>query len=213
MKNMKIFIIVFLLALFSCKQSDSSTSIKKVAAFDSTLDSIIYSNYLNAAQNGSTLQYFLVVTVKDLNSGEIREICTKGCFLLGALHREYDLDYSIESANKIEKLVVDNKKRYFEFNDTAAINNLSTNYYSIEELNTFEETHNIDSLAKNIRKEKYGSVFQEDKMMRIVAHSLFNRGILTGENNCFGGMLIHIDNKFLEERNERIKRLIKKNDK
>ena len=39
---------------------------------------------------------FVVINVKHLNNGDIREYCTKGNFLLGALHKEYNLDYSKE---------------------------------------------------------------------------------------------------------------------
>jgi hypothetical protein len=29
--------------------------------------------------------------------------------------------------------------------------------------------------------------------MMMYAHALFNRGVLTGENNCFGGTLVYVD--------------------
>lgn len=49
--------------------------------------------------------------------------------------------------------------------------------------------------------------FSDDKNLLLLAHSLFNRGILTGENNCFGVTLIHIDQQMLAEKSKRIEEL------
>lgn len=49
--------------------------------------------------------------------------------------------------------------------------------------------------------------FSDDKNMLLLAHSLFNRGILTGENNCYCGTLIHIDKQMLDEKRKRIEEI------
>ena len=64
----------------------------------------------------------------------------------------------------------------------------------IEELTQFEKTVNIDSLVKEIKISKSWSkeiLNEKDKLM--YAHSLFNHGVLTGENSCFGGRIVYVD--------------------
>ena len=207
-KQKLLILTIILIGLFSCKKSNSEKQNNK--AFDSSQDSICYVNYVNAIENGSTFQYFTVIQVKDINTGKVREICTKGNFLLGALHIENKSTYSVNDQIKIQKLLLKNKRRYFEFKDTVALNNLGIKNYSSEDLKKFEKENNIDSIAKSIKR-KWGMAIMEDKNMLLLAHSLFNRGILTGENNCFGGTLTHVDKQMLTERKKRIEELKAKN--
>lgn len=119
---------------------------------------------------------------------------------------EYDKNYSKDGELKIRKLLLENKQRYFQLKDTAAINNLGMNSYSMEDLMKFEKENNVDSIAKSI-KGKWEMSFSDDKKMLLLAHSLFNRGILTGENNCFGGTLINISKQMLDEKRKRMEEL------
>lgn len=161
---------------------------------------------MTAIENGSSLQYFTVVKIKDSTNGSIREICTTGNFLKGALHYEYYPLYSNNGEMKMRKLLIENKQRYFQLKDTAALNNLGINKYSMEDLKQFEKENNVDSIAKSINGE-WGMSFSEDKDMLLLAHSLFNRGILTGEYSCFGGTLIHVTKQMLEEKRKQIEAL------
>ncbi|UPT69345.1 MAG: hypothetical protein M0D53_08905 [Flavobacterium sp. JAD_PAG50586_2] len=203
-KRQLLILAIISIGVIACKNSNSEKQIKKV--FNTPKDSILYDNYVNAIENSSTFQYFTVIKVKDINTGKVREICTKGSFLLGALHFEYDPNYNVNGYEKIHKLLLKNKQRYFQLKDTAALNNLGINRYSIEDLKKFEKENNVDSIAKSI-KGKWAMVISDDKSMLLLAHSLFNRGILTGENNCFGGTLKHIDKQMLDERRKRIEEL------
>jgi hypothetical protein len=151
-------------------------------------DGKLYSNYKKAVKNKSTFQYFLVIHVTDLTTGLTREICTKGNFLAGAIHREYGLDYDDNSIRKAEQIALNNRTRTFQFKEKEAIQNLGLDRYSIEDLKDFEQRINIDQLMKHINKDWKKELF-DDKEMLLYAHSLFNRGILTGENNCYGGTL------------------------
>ena len=183
------FLAIIFIGIISCKNSNSEKHNKNAFNFQ---EDIIYNNYVNAIENGSTFQYFTVIKVKDINTGKVREICTKGNFLCGALHIEYDSSYDINGQKKMQKLLLENKQRYFELKDTAALNNLGINTYSVEDFKKFEKENNVDSIAKSIHA-KWGMAISDDKTMLLLAHSLFNRGILTGENNCFGGTLKYID--------------------
>jgi len=200
MNRIYTFLLICLIpGLFACNQTSSIKSTNSLTS----LDSLIYKNYTYAIKNKSTFQYFLVVKVKNLNTSLIREICTKGDFLTGALHIENKIGYDSLGILKIENIEKNNKKRFFEFKDTMALNNLEINTYSIEDLNNFERTHNIDSLVQIITKGKWGLYIPDDKEMKLYAHSLFNRGILTGESNCYGGTLKHVEEKLIIERNNR----------
>jgi hypothetical protein len=154
----------------------------------------LYLNYVAAIKNFSTFQYFLVVKVKDSKNGTIREYCTKGNFLKGALHREYNLRYNIDGISKVYSIAIDNKERYFEFKKKKAIKNLTSWNYSIDELTQLEKTVNFDSIVSQIKTNNNWSMeIFDDKTMLMYAHSLFNRGILTGENSCYGGTLVYVN--------------------
>jgi hypothetical protein len=157
----------------------------------------LYLNYVAAIKNESTIQYHLVVKVKNLNTGLTREYCTEGNFLKGALHREYKLGYDNKGISKVNSLAVDNKDRYFEFKNDSAIWNIGGVWeYSMDDLAQLEKKINFDSLVKQIRQTgKWSKGIFDDKTMLMYAHALFNRGILTGENNCWGGTLVYVDRK------------------
>lgn len=189
-KRYILLIILLFIGTISCKKSHSKKQDDKT--YRSSHDSILFNNYISSIENNSTIQYFTVIKIKDINTGNIREICTKGNFLWGALYYEYGKNYGKSEELKIHKLLIENKQRYFQLKDTTALNNLGMNRYSIADLKKFEKENNVDSIAKSIKGE-WGMPFSDDKNMLLLAHSLFNRGILTGENNCFGGTLIHIN--------------------
>ena len=147
----------------------------------------LYSNYKKAIKNESTFQYFLVIHVTDLNTGQTRDICTQGNFLKGAIHWEYNLNYDDNSNKKVENIALSNKTRTFKFKNVAAIQNLGLDQYSMDYLREFEEKNNIDKLTKEINEAWTKRL--DDKEMLLYAHSLFNLGILTGENSCYGGTL------------------------
>jgi hypothetical protein len=126
--------------------------------------------------------------VTDLNTELTREICTKGNFLAGAIHREYSLGYDDNSIRKAERIALNNRARAFQFKNAEAMQNLGLDRYSMDDLKDFEQRTNLDQLTKEINKD-WEKKLLDDKEMLLYAHALFNRGILTGENNCYGGTL------------------------
>ena len=155
----------------------------------------IYLNYVAALNNESTFQYFIVVKVKNLNNGLTGEYCTIGNFLKVALHIEYKLGYKCKGISKVYSIAFKNKERYFEFKSKKAIGNIEgIGRYSIDDLAQLEKKINFDSLANEIRQTGNWSMeIFDDKIMLMYAHALFNRGILTGENNCVGGTLFYVN--------------------
>lgn len=194
----KIMIFIFL-GLISCNQNRNKKEFKTES------DSIKYSNYLKVIDISGTFSPFVVINVKNMNTNEIKEICTKTNFLQGALHKEY-------KTRNIEDLIK-NKNRYFEFKDTSALNNIGFEQYSNKKFLKFKKDNKIDSLIDRIIKKQPMKIdLKTNEDILFYAHSLFNRGILTGENSCFGGVSI-IDDAFLKSRKESIERIIKNNKK
>jgi hypothetical protein len=190
---MRHFILYILLGFvpvyISCNQGSPNGNNRK----REHVDIVLYSNYLKAVRNEGTFQYFVVVTVKNTKTGDIREICTSGNFLVGALHMENSIGYDSTDNIKIDNILSKNRKLYFEFKKNSALNNLGLSSYSKEELESFEKTHNIDSLARVLRNGKWSMRMPNDKTMLLYAHSLFKRGVMTGEYDCFGGALVSVE--------------------
>jgi len=160
---------------------------------DNDLEIEKYLNFLAAVKNSSTLSYFTVIKVKDINSGVTKEICTKGNFVVGAIHRELNLDYDRLGLSKAFEYARSKKDRYFEFKNKEALENISFFGYKTELVKRIQAKYNFDKTVDIIKKKKEFSIRLPDDEMKAFAHILFNKGYLTGENNCFGGALQYID--------------------
>ena len=156
----------------------------------------IYQNYLVAARNNSTFQYNLVIKFKNLITHEEREICVEGEQLIFAIYEENNLEYDAgKNYDKVDKIISENKSRYFKFKNPKAIERIIGKSYSEEELKKLKKKINFDKLAKQAKSVKnWQKSFDSEKIMFMYAHELFNRGILTGQNGCIGdGTLRKID--------------------
>ena len=154
-----------------------------------------YLNFLCAVQNVSTFNYFTVIMAKNLNTGEIKEICTKGNFVSGALHIELKKDYSPHVQKAVIEFVQKHRDRYFEFKDLKALENISFNDYDPKLLVKLEKKYPIEKIIGTIKGTKQFSCRLPDNEMKLLAHALFERGFMTGENNCFGGTLEYVERK------------------
>lgn len=188
------FVLMYLVSCNNIESTDQSAN----GEYPTRLDSIKYENYSEAVRQEGTLNLFIVIKVKDLNTNITREICTKGNFLMGALTREYKIVIDSAGIDSLYEIALANKTLYFEFADTSALNNLGWVNYSDADLKEFEKYNSIDSLVLEMKGMKWNKWIPEDKDMLLYAHALFNRGILTGENDCFGGTLYYIDNEWLK---------------
>lgn len=159
----------------------------------SDLDNEKYLNFLAAIKNSSTFSYFTVIKVKNLNSGVTKEICTKGNFITGALHRELNADYDTKGRQKVADFAKSKKDRYFEFKNKEALDNISFFDYSINLVEKIQTEYNFDKAIEIIKKDKKFSIRLPDNEMKAFAHVLFNKGYLAGEKNCWGGSLEYVD--------------------
>lgn len=152
-----------------------------------------YLNFLAAIQNNSTFSYFTVIKVKNLNSGVTKEICSKGNFIAGSLHRELNVGYDTKGQQKVADFAKSKKDRYFEFKNKEALDNISFFDYNTNLVDKIQTEYNFDKAIEMIKKDKKFSIRLPDNEMKAFAHVLFNKGYLTGENSCWGGALEYVD--------------------
>jgi hypothetical protein len=183
---MKVFIsiLIMILPLLSYHRKDDKTI---------DLEKEKYLNFIEAVQNSSTFSYFTVIKIKDLNTGELKEICTKGNFVSGALHIELNANYDIKGEKKVLDFAKSKKDRYFEFRNKKALNNISFFDYDLKVLDEIQTKYNFDKVTEIIKNKKRFSIRLSDSEMKAFAHILFNKGYLTGENDCWGGSLEYVD--------------------
>lgn len=129
----------------------------------------------------STAPYYVVVTVKNKKTGEVKEICTESNFIKGALFREKGND-SID-CNK-------NKTRYFEFSVDSALLNIDFNLYTAEQLANYAKTVNVKDIIQRVKSGKLTSMtfkFSATSIEQIMfAHLMFNNGVLV-TRGCYAG--------------------------
>lgn len=70
---------------------------------------LLYKNYTKALNESGTFQFFLVIKVKNLKTNNVREICTKGDFLQGAIHHEHKIPYTEKGILKVYQISLKNK--------------------------------------------------------------------------------------------------------
>jgi len=152
-----------------------------------------YLDFIAALENESTFNYFTVIKVKNLNSGETKEICTKGKFISGALHIELKAGYDLKGESRVLAFAKTKKDRYFEFRNTKALKNMSFFDYDSSGLSKVNSKYDLSRIITTIKENKKFALELPDNEMKYFAHLLFNRGYMTGESSCFGGTLEYVD--------------------
>jgi hypothetical protein len=152
-----------------------------------------YLNFLTAIQNRSTFSYFTVITVKNLETGQIKEICTKGNFVSGALHIELGAGYDKNGQEQVLTFAKNNGSRYFEFRNRKALDNISFFEYKTKLVDKIQTKYFFDKVVKRIKENKEFSIRLSYDEMKAFAHVLFDMGYLTGENSCWGGTLEYVN--------------------
>lgn len=173
------------------------TSYRDPGKRDNGLEIEKYLNFIAAVGNTSTFSYFTVIKVTDLNTGQMKEICTKGNFVAGAIHRELNVGYDSGGLNKVLRFAKSKRDRSFEFKNKEALNNISFYDYDAGLVDKIQKKYNFDKIVKSIKQDEKFVIELFEEEMKPFAHVLFNRGYLTGENNCFGGQLRYVENKML----------------
>lgn len=155
----------------------------------------LYENYKKALGTYvSTAPSFIVITFRNLTDNTINEVCIEAPDLIFAVFDELKLkDYN--DLAKAFEYAVRKKDRFFEFSNPKSIERLTNYNYAISELNDFIVEKNILKLSKKIYRQKKWKFYPENELEKIkYAHSLFKFGIITGHNNCTGGMTLFCTN-------------------
>lgn len=84
--------------------------------------------FAKAIQNRSTAPNYVLVTIVNDNTKEVRQGCVLAPFLLGALHDEQQIPYDAASIRKVEELALSNKEKIFHFKNGIALNNVRATY-------------------------------------------------------------------------------------
>jgi hypothetical protein len=140
-----------------------------------------YEMYCEAFNNKSTAPNYIVVIVKNLKTGMMKEICTVAPFIQGAIGHET----GNWSANCKK-----NRRRYFEFAKDIALLNISFDLYSKAELDTFEKTFDVADVIKKVKTgELTNKTFTGSQKEQIMfAHLMFNNGIMMTQGSWAGNI-------------------------
>lgn len=138
-------------------QVDDQTKFKM---FCSALD-----NFFSTAPN------YIVVTVKNKQTGETKEVCTEAPFIRGAVGRETgNWEFNYENY----------QTRYFEFSKDSALWNIRFDLYTKDDLDRYAETINVTKIVKLVKSGLLKSkTFKGDRKEQIMfAHLMFNNGVM-----------------------------------
>ena len=164
---------------------ETQTSIKVVGTISEIQK---FKMFCAALENQSTAPNYVVVKVKNLNTGEVKEVCTEAPFVKGAIYRQTE-KFSFQTDCD------DYPNRYFEFSADSALWNISFDLYTISELEEYAKTIDVERTVQQIKDGKLqGKTFgidkqtwQETKREQIMfAHIMFNNGVMM-TRGCVAG--------------------------
>jgi len=109
-----------------------------------------------ALNHFSTAPFFVVITVKNLKTGQIKDICTEAPFVLGAIDYQYDYTNLKVDCDQYPN-------QYFEFSTSKALKNINFDLYTIQELDEYSKTLNIELIVQHVKEGKlHGRTFGYD---------------------------------------------------
>jgi hypothetical protein len=136
--------------------------------------------FCTALANQSTAPNYVVVTVKNLNTGEVKEICTDAMDLWGAIYRQA----GEVSCNKYPNL-------YFEFSTNRDLLNINFYLYTKSDLEQFAKGLDVEDIVQQIKEGRLKTKhFGNDKEQLMFSHLMFNNGIMV-ERDCESGYLFY----------------------
>lgn len=192
---------LILVIIYSCGNKDSGNDIEKAKVelsnvfYNSGNDSVRNKLFEIAYNNQNTSSpSYLVFIAKNLNTGEIKEICTEAPFLSGAMHNELGMGYDLNSSKFIDSLILGNSKRVFEFKEKEALENISFNEYpSKERIEEIAKKLDLEDFIKDFGSNenvKYMEFKEDEYFLQLsYSHILFNCGIITSRSSVGGNTI------------------------
>jgi hypothetical protein len=141
----------------------------------------------------STSPLFVLITLRNARTGEDREACIPGPFLLGAIHRERRLPYDARGSAEALSIALSQHDRVFTFKRLDALRNVQPRY--------------TPALLAEVRNKLSGGTVREllagqnyDGGMRdAIAHVLLERGTLVGITDMGGNLYVYESHMSLSE--------------
>ena len=152
---MKLIDRVFSLALFAataCGFAHAETPVQSEASFEA------------AIRNHSTAPSYVLITVVEARSTVARSTCTTANFLLGALHREYDLEFDAAGQSRAEQLALEKGSHSFRFTRQQAIDNIPL-YFSDNDLAYIREK--LQNLSTSQLREGFSANGELHQLYRV----------------------------------------------
>lgn len=200
MKLILILTMLFVSLLFSCnlrnrrkveplKRAESTNVISSINSrkAQEVDDKTKFRMFCTALDNNSTEPNYIVITVKNVITGEKKEICAEAPFLDGAYHRQYGKYITPKDYDFF-------KDRYFEFTNDSALWNISFDLYTSQELKDYKKNINIEEYIEFVKRGEQSITFdpKEDRKKQIMfAHIMFNAGIMM-TRGCAAGNICRL---------------------
>ena len=153
-------------------------------------DKILYDNFAYAINKNNINNEYVVIVVKNTKTNTTREICTPIRKLSEVIHFDKDLSYTQKNINRVNRIMLSKKNRFFKFESDSAIFNLGLHKYSDADLEQIESKINFDSLKKKIKMNENWKIRLDEKNRLLYSHALFNRGLLMSQKSNFDTLML-----------------------
>jgi hypothetical protein len=107
--------------------------VKAQAIFDRPITVQSRESYEAAIRNSSTSPSYVMISLVSAYTGQAKPVCTTANFLIGAIHREFGLEYGPADVSKAAEIALASHDHTFLFRQPAALANIPIRY-SGEEL-------------------------------------------------------------------------------
>lgn len=151
-------LILLLSIFFSC----SITSCKSIEP--AKLNYQNHDSFTSAIKRSTdTVNEYVLIQLTNINDNSTSNVCVTANLFMGAIHREYELDYSNDDLEKAYEIVISNKSHHFTFSKLNAIANMPFNHsgsdvaliqkfikhYTLAELEAGLKKHTLYNEVKN----------------------------------------------------------------
>jgi hypothetical protein len=85
-------------------------------------------SYEAAIRNDSTSPSYVLISIVRAYTGQAKSVCTTANFLLGAIHREFGLEYGPADVSKATKIALASHDHTFLFRQPVALANIPISY-------------------------------------------------------------------------------------
>jgi len=167
---------------FGQKETKKFSRADSLFVFNPGLDVKTRQKMLDSAfANDSTAPNFVVIFATNQLTGVTKEVCTEAPFVEGGIDR-----------NNGKQKTQNYKSQHFYFNTKAALENIGFNEYTYSELLAYGQNQEVRKIVTEVLKtdRAFDLNFQgTNKQQRMLAHILFNNGIMAITGDIPGNLM------------------------